>query len=169
MDMFYKSCNVFHQESNKIGFHFSNFSTIWYKFYKNQQICFTIGDSSFQPVTWKVSKIHTYALSLRLGPWKGRNLCNVVLGHGVAAARRNSDDSGGSTTRNPLTHDEILITFSDFVTDHTHPWQTLKFRHRLAVLDMKPIWSPNTMTLCQFRHRFHHRSHCIHDNNQISS
>jgi hypothetical protein len=32
-----------------------------------------------------------------------------------------------------------------------------------------PIWSPNTMTLRQFRHIFRHRSHCIHDNHQILS
>jgi hypothetical protein len=32
-----------------------------------------------------------------------------------------------------------------------------------------PIWSPNSMTLCQFRHRFRHRSRYIHDNIQNSS
>jgi hypothetical protein len=32
-----------------------------------------------------------------------------------------------------------------------------------------PIWSLNTMTFCQLRHRFRHRSHYFHDNRQISS
>jgi hypothetical protein len=34
-----KSCSVFHKESNKIELHFSEFSKIFYAFYKNQQIC----------------------------------------------------------------------------------------------------------------------------------
>jgi hypothetical protein len=64
------------------------------------------------------------------------------------------------------------------------PWRyshdVFRFRHRSHcihdelsdfVIDSEcwiwsPIWSPNTMTLCQFRHRFHHRSRCIHDNIQ---
>jgi hypothetical protein len=37
LDKFNKSCSVFHWESNKIGLHFSDFSTIFYGIYKNQQ------------------------------------------------------------------------------------------------------------------------------------
>jgi hypothetical protein len=37
-----KSCRIFHNESNKIKFAFSEFSTIFYAFYKIQQITTTI-------------------------------------------------------------------------------------------------------------------------------
>jgi hypothetical protein len=42
MDRLYKSCSVFHRESNKFGLLFSDLSTIFYTFYKNQQKPFTI-------------------------------------------------------------------------------------------------------------------------------
>jgi hypothetical protein len=32
-----KSCRIFHEKSNKIGFDFSDVSTIFYRFYKNQK------------------------------------------------------------------------------------------------------------------------------------
>jgi hypothetical protein len=59
-------------------------------------------------------------------------------------------------SKNLVIHDDIDMTFSDFVID-SPCWI------------WSPIWSSSTMTLCQFRHRFHHISHCIHDNSQISS
>jgi hypothetical protein len=40
-----KSCSIFYNESNKIEFHFSEFSTIFYAFYKFQQFANTIGDT----------------------------------------------------------------------------------------------------------------------------
>jgi hypothetical protein len=40
----------------------------------------------------------------------------------------------------------------DFVTNHTASMTIVRFHHRLAVLDMKPNRSPNTMMLRQFRH-----------------
>jgi hypothetical protein len=55
MNMLYKSCSVFHRESNKIGFAFYVFFTIFYEIYKNQQNNITIQDSNFQPGPWKFS------------------------------------------------------------------------------------------------------------------
>jgi hypothetical protein len=37
-----KSCGIFHHKSNKIGFYFSDLSTIFYAIYKNQQNGFAI-------------------------------------------------------------------------------------------------------------------------------
>jgi hypothetical protein len=45
LDKFSKSCRVSHEESNKIGFAFFWFSTIFYEFYKIQQKPLTIWDS----------------------------------------------------------------------------------------------------------------------------
>jgi hypothetical protein len=53
----------------------------------------------------------------------------------------------------------------DFVIHHT----TSMTNNHSQCWIWSPIWNLNTMTLCQFRHRFRHTSHCIHDNNQISS
>jgi hypothetical protein len=65
---------------------------------------------------------------------------------------RNSHDVFWFRHRSHYIHDK----HSNFVID----WQCWIW---------SPIWSANTMTLCQFRHKFHHISHCIHDNWQISS
>jgi hypothetical protein len=58
-----KSCSIFHHESNKIGFAFSDFSTIFYAIYKKQQNHFTIGVTLLQG-----------------GPRKEVWLCNVAPG-----------------------------------------------------------------------------------------
>jgi hypothetical protein len=75
--------------------------------------------------------------------------------------------------------DHYKKSFDPWRNSHDVFW----FRHRSQCIDDKqsdfvtdsqcwiwsPMWSPNTMTLCQFRNRFRHRLHCIHDNSQISS
>jgi hypothetical protein len=44
-----KSCSIFHHESNKVEFaFFSEFSTIFYAFYKFQQMGYTIEDVSLR-------------------------------------------------------------------------------------------------------------------------
>jgi hypothetical protein len=63
-----KSCGIFHHESKKIGFTFSDFYMIFYAIYKNQEITFTIG-------------VHL----LQQGPWKEIFLCNVAPGRGWPA------------------------------------------------------------------------------------
>jgi hypothetical protein len=42
------------------------------------------------------------------------------------------------TTKNLVIHDDIHITFLDFVIEHTASMTTVRFRHRFTVLDMKP-------------------------------
>jgi hypothetical protein len=64
------SCMSFHSETKKIEFDFSDFSTIFYAFYKNQLNGFTICDSLLQRGPWKVLDSYKYALTLRLSPWK---------------------------------------------------------------------------------------------------
>jgi hypothetical protein len=59
MDMLYKSCSVFHKESNKIGV---AFIWIFYEFSKFQLNGFTIEDSILQTGPWNFSKVHKYAL-----------------------------------------------------------------------------------------------------------
>jgi hypothetical protein len=61
----------------KLSMHFSEFSTIFYVFYKFQQNGYTIDVST-----------------LRTDPWKDSPLCNVALGHGRRRGRPNSGDSG---------------------------------------------------------------------------
>jgi hypothetical protein len=63
-----KSCRFFHQQSTKLGLHYSEFSTVFYAFYKNQQIGNTIEDSNFPSGHWNYSKPHNHALSLLSGP-----------------------------------------------------------------------------------------------------
>jgi hypothetical protein len=70
MYMLYKSCSVFHQESNKIGFEF------FWIFYSLLRILQESANQQhywryfLQAGPWKESRIHRYALSLHLSPWK---------------------------------------------------------------------------------------------------
>jgi hypothetical protein len=68
-----KSCGIIHIESNKIGFAFSDFSTILYTIYKKQPTGFTIGVTLLQG-----------------GPRKDLLFCNVAPG---AAGRRGWSNS----------------------------------------------------------------------------
>jgi hypothetical protein len=56
----------------KLVLHFSEFSSIFYAIYKNQQRHFTIEVSDFYQGPW----------TLRIGPQKNLNPCNWVLGLG---------------------------------------------------------------------------------------
>jgi hypothetical protein len=48
------------------------------------------------------------------------------------------DKTAKPTTKSHVIYYEIVMTISDFITDHTDPWQTVRFRHKFPVLDMKP-------------------------------
>jgi hypothetical protein len=52
MVMLYKSCRVFHKETNKIEFTFSDFSVIFYEFSKFQPKPITISDSVLPTDPW---------------------------------------------------------------------------------------------------------------------
>jgi hypothetical protein len=43
-----KSCEIFHHKTKKLSLHFSDFSTIFYTIYKNQQNGYTIWESFLQ-------------------------------------------------------------------------------------------------------------------------
>jgi hypothetical protein len=75
----------FTRNPTKLGLHFSDFSMIFYAFYKILQNSIIIQDSNFQLSPWKFSKTHTYAHAWHLRPWKDQKCCNVALGHGEAA------------------------------------------------------------------------------------
>jgi hypothetical protein len=72
-----------------MGLHLSDFSTIFYAFYKNQTKGSTIEVSSFQPGPCKFPCPHTYALGLQHSPWKETNLCNGVLREMAGGAHQN--------------------------------------------------------------------------------
>jgi hypothetical protein len=89
----------FTRRPTKLGLHFSDFSMIFYGFYKNQENCFTIEVFCFQPGPWKFPCPHTYALGLQHRPRKETNLCNGVLGEMASAACRNSARPAAGTAR----------------------------------------------------------------------
>jgi hypothetical protein len=62
---------------------------IFYTFYKNQQIGYTIWDSLLWPGPRQFKILYRNALGLRLGPQKYLGPCNVVLRGGGRRARRN--------------------------------------------------------------------------------
>jgi hypothetical protein len=94
-----KSCSIYHRESYKIGFVFSEFYTIFYTFYKNQQNCNTIEDVVLRLGPCNFSESHTSALRSHKTPRKDLGVCNGVPGRGRRRARRNSGSSGGSPGR----------------------------------------------------------------------
>jgi hypothetical protein len=73
---------IFHHESNKIGFHFSDFSAIFYAIYKKQAIHFTIGVTTLQN-----------------DPRKEILYCNVAPGWPAGAAGSNSGEARQSLAR----------------------------------------------------------------------
>jgi hypothetical protein len=81
-----KSCRIIHHESKKIGFHFSDFSMIFYAIYKKRPNHFTIGVNLLQG-----------------GPRKESVFCNVVPRGAAGGApvkfrpvgRRSSPGEGG--------------------------------------------------------------------------
>jgi hypothetical protein len=109
VDMLYKSCRVFHQESNKIGLVFVYFSMILYRFNKFHQICYNIEDAILRWGPRKDLKSHRYAIGSRKRPQKEINPCNWVLGKGggelagICRLRRRSRPGKrqGSTTCSP--------------------------------------------------------------------
>jgi hypothetical protein len=66
----------------KLGLHFFDLSTIFYRIYKNHQNTCTIWDEVLHRGPWKVFQIHNHAPGSRITPWKERGRCNWVLGHG---------------------------------------------------------------------------------------
>jgi hypothetical protein len=73
-----KSCRIFHKESNKLSLHFSEFTTILYRFYKIQQFTTTIEDSLLHLGPWKELDPHRYTLGSRIRPWKEMGPSNWV-------------------------------------------------------------------------------------------
>jgi hypothetical protein len=82
IDILYKSCSVFHQEFNKIEFAFFCFYTILYEFSKNQQICFTIGESIFEQAPGQFPNFTDIPLDHRLAPRKIKNFVMRPLAMG---------------------------------------------------------------------------------------
>jgi hypothetical protein len=78
MVMLYKSCSVSHRSPAKWSLHFSDFSTIFYGFYKNQQHCKHYFRNILQGGPCKFLKPYRNALALHLGPWKELIACNWV-------------------------------------------------------------------------------------------
>jgi hypothetical protein len=64
LDKFNKSCRVFTRNLTKLGLHFSEFSMIFYAFYKILQNSNTIQDSNFLAGPLELFRIHTNALTL---------------------------------------------------------------------------------------------------------
>jgi hypothetical protein len=80
----------------KLVLQFSEFSTIFYVIYKNQQNCNTIEDVVLRRGPCNFSKSHTSALRSHKTPRKDLGACNGVPGRGRPRARQNSGSSGGS-------------------------------------------------------------------------
>jgi hypothetical protein len=72
-----------------LGLNFSDFYTILYIFYKNQQIDYTIEDVLFHQGPYKELRHYNHALGLWKNPQKDLGACIVALGHGGGAARPN--------------------------------------------------------------------------------
>jgi hypothetical protein len=89
-----KSCGIFHNESNKIGFAFVWFS---YDFLRNLQISAKVKHylrTNFRRGPWNFSAIHKYALGSHLGPWKYSRPRNWVPGTNGGGG---SPESGGAS------------------------------------------------------------------------
>jgi hypothetical protein len=83
----------------KLVLQFSEFSMIFYTFYKFLQICNTIEDVHLRRDPYNFSKSHTCTPRLHKTPRKDLGACNWVLGRGRRRARRNSGSSGGAPGR----------------------------------------------------------------------
>jgi hypothetical protein len=68
-----------------LDLYFSDFSMIFYAFYKNQPTSITIEDSNFHSGPWTVSIPYICTLGLQIGPQKDLRPCNWVLGQKGAA------------------------------------------------------------------------------------
>jgi hypothetical protein len=73
----------FTRNPTKLSLHFYDFSIIFYAFYKNQQICFTIGDPVLRVGPWKELGIHNYAPGSHKTPW---NKSNLAIGSSAKGA-----------------------------------------------------------------------------------
>jgi hypothetical protein len=80
----------------KLVLYFSEFYTIFYTFYKNQQNCNTIEDVVLRLGPCNFSESHTSALRSHKTPRKDLGVSNGVPGRGRRRARRNSGSSSGS-------------------------------------------------------------------------
>jgi hypothetical protein len=89
----------FTRSLKKLSLHFSDFSTIFYAFYKIQQNGFTIWDKVLHRGPWNFLKHHKYATGSPKSPWKDLKPHNVALGGGAGAADRNSGEAGGALGR----------------------------------------------------------------------
>jgi hypothetical protein len=89
IDKFYKSCRVFHYESEKLSLHFSDFSMIFYAFSKFQHFGNTIEDSVFTGVPGIFLFFTDMPLDCRLAPKKIKSFAIWPLAKGRRRARRN--------------------------------------------------------------------------------
>jgi hypothetical protein len=83
----------------KLVLQFSEFSTIFYAFYKFLHNSITIEDVLLHRDPQKDLNHYNQALDLWISPWKKTGPCNWVLGRGGTAARRNSGGSGRAPGR----------------------------------------------------------------------
>jgi hypothetical protein len=68
LDKFNKSCRVFPRNPTKLVLHFSDFSVIFYGFYKIQKRPITIGDQVLLTGTSNYPKLHNHALTSHITP-----------------------------------------------------------------------------------------------------
>jgi hypothetical protein len=67
---FTKVVLFFTSNPTKLGLHFSDFSMMFYEFYKIQQNGNTIEETDLRGGPWKFPCSQTYALGLQHSPWK---------------------------------------------------------------------------------------------------
>jgi hypothetical protein len=80
---------LFTKSLTKLSLHFSDFSTIFKRFYKNLQSDYTIEVPLFHRDRWMFSGTHTYGPRLHKTPCKDLEPCNAALGHGGDTASAN--------------------------------------------------------------------------------
>jgi hypothetical protein len=76
---------LFTKIQKKLRLYFSECSTIFYTFYKFQQIGYTIEDALLRLGPWKELDSHRYAPGSRIKPWKDLGLHNSLDRRGGAA------------------------------------------------------------------------------------
>jgi hypothetical protein len=94
-----KSCVFFTTNPTKLSLHFSEFSTIFYAFYKIQPKVEHYLRSIFHRGPWKTFQTYTQASGSRKTPWKELAACNWVPGHGCRRRRPKFRCSGAGIGR----------------------------------------------------------------------
>jgi hypothetical protein len=85
---------LFTKIPTKLRLYFSECSTIFYTFYKFQQIGYTIEDALLRLGPWKELESHRYAPGSRIKPWKDLGLRNSSGRRGSGQRRRTGGAPG---------------------------------------------------------------------------